>query len=41
MGISLDIGTVFILESEALALKETIYGVIALHLDNVVFESDS
>lgn len=36
-----DIGTLFILEAKASAMKEAIEGVIAMHLDNVIFESDA
>ncbi|XP_058750283.1 uncharacterized protein LOC131623301 [Vicia villosa] len=36
-----DLGTLSILEAEALALKEAICRAIALHLKNVIFKSDS
>ncbi|XP_058746722.1 uncharacterized protein LOC131619666 [Vicia villosa] len=40
-GIAWDIGTLTILEAEALALKEAIQGAISSQLDKVIFESDS
>ncbi|XP_058784473.1 uncharacterized protein LOC131659278 [Vicia villosa] len=40
-GVAWDIGTLSILEAEAYALKEAIEGAITLHLDNIIFESDS
>ncbi|XP_058762486.1 uncharacterized protein LOC131635871 [Vicia villosa] len=40
-GVAWDVGSSSILEAEALALKEAIQGALALHLDHVVFASDS
>ncbi|XP_058775117.1 uncharacterized protein LOC131649369 [Vicia villosa] len=40
-GVAWDIKNLSILEAEALALKEAIQDSIALHLDRVIFESDS
>lgn len=36
-----DCGPHSILEAEALALKEIIHGAITMHLENVIFKSDS
>lgn len=36
-----DIGTLSVIEAEALALKEAIRGAIDLYLDNMIFKSDS
>ncbi|XP_058733181.1 uncharacterized protein LOC131604778 [Vicia villosa] len=40
-GVAWDIGTLSILEAEASAIKEAIESAIALHLENVIFESDA
>ncbi|XP_058783244.1 uncharacterized protein LOC131657910 [Vicia villosa] len=40
-GVAWDVGTLSVLEVEALALKEAIQGTVDLHLDHVVFASDS
>ncbi|XP_058726730.1 uncharacterized protein LOC131598114 [Vicia villosa] len=40
-GVAWDVGSSSTLEAEALALKEAIQGALALHLDHVVFSSDS
>ncbi|XP_058758355.1 uncharacterized protein LOC131631582 [Vicia villosa] len=40
-GVAWDIDTLSILEAEASAIKEAIEGAIAMHLENVIFESDA
>lgn len=40
-GVAWDPGTLPVIEVEALALKEAIHEAIDLHLENVIFESDS
>ncbi|XP_058765928.1 uncharacterized protein LOC131639449 [Vicia villosa] len=40
-GVAWDVGTLSVLEAEAMALKEAIQGALAFNLDHIVFASDS